>query len=178
MPTRARSAAVLALAAAALSTAFAGPARAAPLPPREPPFWLVVESLYAAPGADTSRGPGAGLRLGYRINDQVSTAVGFETLFARGGPVTGLSAGFEAMLDITPIAPFFELSLVRADPLERTGFSLAQRTGFGADLRLWRGFSLGAVVRYLSPLDAQVPLSGSLAGIELGLRFTIVPGAF
>ena len=157
----------------------ASTARAAPPRPISSPLWLVLEGVYAAPGGEPSRGPGGALRLGYRFTDQLSSAVGFETLFARGGPVTGLSAGFEATLDSTPIAPFLELSLVRADPVSRAGFSLAQRTGFGADWRLSRAVALGAVVRYFSPLDNEAPLGGtSLAGIELAFRLVLIPGAF
>jgi len=153
---------------------------AVPVPrPRDPPLWLVVEALYAAPGGESSRGPGAGARLGYRITDQVSTAIGFSSLFARGGLVTALAAGFEATLDATPVAPFIELSLVRTDPPERVGFSLAQRSGFGFDWRFARGLSLGLVVRYFAALDAtDAPVAASsMNGIEFGLRLLAVPGA-
>ena len=153
--------------------------RASPMRAGTQPIWLVLEGLYAAPGGEPSRGGGAGVRAGYRVTDQVSAALGFETLFARGGPVTGISAGFEAMLDSTPIAPFLELSLVRADPFSRAGFSLAQRSGFGADWKLSPAFAVGAVVRYFAPLDAAGPLAGTgIAGIEFGLRIVLVPGAF
>src|SRR5207237_557352 len=122
------------LRAASFALLCALPAAAAPLR-GQPPVWLVVEGLYAQPGGDPSRGPGAGLRLGYRFTDQLSSAVGFSTLLARGGAVTALAAGFEAMLDSTPVAPFIELSFLRVDPSQRAGFSLAQRSGFGADWR-------------------------------------------
>jgi hypothetical protein len=147
---------------------------------KEPPVWLALEGLYAQPGPDPTRGAGLGARLGYRLTDQVSTAVGFSTLFSRGGPVTALAAGFEAVLDITPVAPFLELSLLRVDPPGRAGFSLAQRSGFGADLRLTRAMAIGAVVRYVTALDADVPLGlgTGLTGLEFGLRFVFVPGAF
>src|SRR5437867_8573744 len=84
-------------------------AQAAPLPSGKSPVWIALEGIYAEPGGDSSRGPGGGLRLGYRFTDQLSAAVGFSTLFARGGPVTATAAGFEAMLDSTPIAPFLEV---------------------------------------------------------------------
>jgi hypothetical protein len=164
---------LLALCAAAL----ARPAAAAPLPRGQPPLWLALEGLYAEPGGDASRGPGAGLRLGYRFTDQFSAVVGFSTLLPRGGPLTNVAAGFEATLDDTPIAPFLELSVLRADPVGRAGFTLAQRTGFGADVRLAPGVAVGAVVRYVTPLDPEPGLSGSsLSGLELGLRLVLVPG--
>ena len=173
MPARPRRTALLCACALSLG------ARAAPTTSVPNPFWVVLEGLYAAPGGDPSRGPGVGLRLGYRVSDQVSTAIGFETLLARGGPVTGISAGFEAMLDSTPIAPFLELSLVRADPFERAGFSLAQRSGFGADWKLSPACSLGAVVRYFMVLDAAANVSATgLSGLELGVRLVLFPGAF
>jgi hypothetical protein len=145
----------------------------------EAPLWLVVEGLYGSPGNDGSRGPGAAVRAGIRFTDQVSSAIGFETLFARGGPVTGLSAGFEAMLDSTPLAPFFELSVVRTNPSSRVGYTLAQRTGFGADFRVSKTVALGAVVRYFQPLDNDAPLGGTaLAGLEMGLRLVLTASIF
>src|SRR5437867_7252294 len=127
----------MALRAALCGLLFALPAAAAP-PQGQPRVWLVVEGLYAQPGGDPSRGPGGGLRIGYRLTDQLSSGVGFSTLAARGGPVTAIAAGFEAMLDSTPVAPFIELSVLRVDPSGRAGFSLAQRSGFGADWRTSR----------------------------------------
>lgn len=162
----------------ALLLLAAGPARSAPLRPGEPPVWVAVEGLFGEPGASASRGGGAGLRIGYRLNDQLSTAAGFATLFARGGPVTMLAAGLEATLDSTPISPFLELSVMRADPVGRTGFTLAQRSGFGADLRIKPGVALGAVVRYVTPLDSDgLLLTTGLAGLEFGLRFVFTPAA-
>lgn len=165
---------------AALLTLTLGTAAHASAPGREPPVWLALEGLYAQPGQDPTRGAGLGARIGYRVTDQLSTAAGFSTLLARSGPVTALAAGFEAILDITPVAPFLELSLLRVDPPGRAGFSLAQRSGFGADLRLSRGMAIGAVVRYVTALDADVPLGvgTGLTGLEFGLRLVLVPGAF
>src|SRR5437867_9073941 len=56
-------------------------AQAAPLPRGQSPVWIALEGIYAEPGGDSSRGPGGGLRLGYRFTDQLSAAVGFSTLF-------------------------------------------------------------------------------------------------
>ena len=160
----------------ALLLLVGGSASAAPLRPGEPPVWVAVEALLGEPGAVGSRGGGAGLRIGYRLNDQLSTAAGFATLFTRGGPVTLLAAGIEATLDATPIAPFLELSVLRADPVGRTGFTLAQRSGFGADFKIKPGVALGAVVRYVTPLDAEgALLTTGLAGLEFGLRFVFTP---
>src|SRR5688572_22153161 len=103
MRRRALGAQLPAAAAAALALAvlaLAGPpAGAAPLGARAPRLWLSMEGLFGEPGGDTSRGGGAGLRLGLRLTDQLSMAGGFTTLFARRGVVTGLAAGFEATLD-------------------------------------------------------------------------------
>lgn len=155
------------------------PALAAPLKAAQPPVWIAVEGLFAQPGADLSRGGGGGLRLGYRITDQISIAGGFATLLAHGRPVTLLAAGLEATLDSTPIAPFLELSILRADPVARTDFTLAQRTGFGADYLIGRGVAIGAVVRYVAPLDPAGTLAASsVRGLELGLRLVLTPGLF
>ncbi len=83
------------------------------------------------------------------------------------------------MLDSTPLAPFVELSIVRANPQGRVGYTLAQRTGFGVDYRVSKALALGAVVRYFQPLDNDAPLGGTaLAGIEMGLRLVLFPAAF
>ena len=155
------------------------PAAATSVRPAQPPLWLSVEGLFSQPGADLSRGGGGGLRLGYRITDQISVAGGFSTLLAHNHPITMAAAGLEATLDSTPIAPFLELSILRADPVGRTDFTLAQRTGFGADYLLGRGVAIGAVVRYVTPLDSGGNLAASqLAGLEVGLRLVLTPGLF
>ena len=164
------------LLASALCLACAGRASAAPLRPSDPALSFVLEGLYGVPGAEASRGAGAGLRVGYRVNDQVQTAAGFSTTLAHGKPVTLLAAGFEAVLDLTPIAPFLELSVVRADPADRVGYSLATRTGFGADYRFSKSMAVGAVLRYFTPLDASGPLVGSLPNqFEFALRLVLIP---
>jgi hypothetical protein len=166
------------VAACLLAIACALPAKAEPLRPGLPPLWLTLEGLFAQPGGDASRGPGAGVGLGYRLADQLAGTASFSTLFAPKGPVTSLAAGFEALLDTTPIAPFLELSLLRVNPVERTGFTVAVRTGFGADLQVARGLSIGAVVRYVTPLDTEIPVTASgFSGLEFGLRFVIAPAA-
>ena len=163
-----------------MALALAGPpALAASQKPLQPPLWIAVEGLFAQPGADLSRGAGGGLRLGYRITDQISAAGGFATLLAHGSPVTLFALGLEATLDSTPIAPFLELSILRADPVGRTDFTLAQRTGFGADYSLRRGVAIGAVVRYVTPLDSGGTLAASsITGLEFGLRLVLTPGLF
>ena len=173
MQARAALPSLVALALAAL------PAFGAPLKPSQPPVWVAVEGIFGQPGADLSRGGGGGLRLGYRITDQISVAGGFSTLLAHGKPVTMAAAGLEATLDSTPIAPFLELSILRADPVSRTDFTLAQRTGFGADYLVGRGVAIGAVVRYVTPLDSGGNLAAApVAGLEIGLRLVFTPGLF
>jgi len=144
-----------------------------------------METSYLQPQGDaTSRGGGAGFSLGYRLTDQLSAVGGASASLLwstppDGGPrerhrLTMLSAGLEALLDATPIAPFLDLSLVRLLPGSAAGYSLATRVSLGADWRFAAPFALGLAFRNLTPLDNSGAVSG-LGGAEVALRLTWLP---
>ena len=158
---------------------------AAPLLPGEGRVSVRLETTYLQPEGDaTIRGGGAGLSLAYRLTDQLSAVGGASasllwSLPADGGPrqmqrLTMLSAGLEAMLDSTPIAPFLELCLVRLLPGDVAGYSLATRLALGADWRFAAPFALGLGVRTLTPLDGAGGIT-SVPGTEVALRLTWLP---
>ena len=158
---------------------------AAPLLPGDGRTLVRLETSYLQPQGDTSsRGGGAGFSLGYRLTDQVSAVGGASASLlwstpADGGPrerhrLTMVSAGLEALLDATPIAPFLDLCLVRLFPESATGYSLATRVSLGADWRFAVPFALGLAVRTLTPLDNSSAVTG-LGGTEVALRFTWLP---
>jgi hypothetical protein len=157
---------------------------AAPLPPGEARMSVRLETAYLQPEGDaSSRGGGAGLSIGYRLTDQLSAVGGASasllwSLPADGGPrqrqrLTMISAGLEALLDSTPIAPFLELCLVWLLPESAAGYSLATRTSLGADWRIAAPFALGLAARTLTPLDSG---GVSSLGVEIALRFVWTPG--
>jgi len=159
---------------------------AAPLRPGEAALSVRLETAYLQPDVDASRrGGGAGLSLGYRLTDQLSVVGGASASLlwfppGAGGArqtqrVTMASAGLEALLDTTPIAPFLELCMVRLFPEGAAGYSLATRTSLGADWLFSAPFALGLVVRTLTPLDS--PGGVTALGAEVALRFTWTPAA-
>jgi len=158
---------------------------AAPLRPGDAALSVRVETAYVQPDGDSSaRGGGAGVSLGYRLTDQLSAVAGASrsllwVLPAAGGPrqsqpLTMASAGVEALLDATPIAPFLEFCVVRLLPESAAGYSLATRTSVGADWRISAPFAVGLAVRTLTPLDGSGV--SALGGLEIALRFTWLPG--
>ena len=159
---------------------------AAPLRPGDAALSVRLETAYLQPDNDSSsRGGGAGLSLGYRLTDQLSATGGASasllwSLPAAGGPrnrqrLTMVFAGLEALLDVTPIAPFLELCMVRLLPESAAGYSLAARTSLGADWLFAERFALGLSVRTLTPLDTAGGVT-ALAGTEIALRFIWTPG--
>jgi hypothetical protein len=159
---------------------------AAPLRPGAPALALRLETAYVDPGDSSARGGGAGISAGYRLTDQLSVVAGASRsrlwlLPPGGGPrqsrsLSMISAGLEALLDATPIAPFLELCMVRLMPEHAAGYSLAVRTALGADWRLAPAFAVGLAVRTLSPLDGIGGLT-AVGGTEIAARFTWMPGA-
>ena|GEM_PF-1102889 len=158
---------------------------AAPLLPGEERVSLRLKTSYLQPQGDaTSRGGGAGLSLGYRLTDQVFLVAGGSASLlwatpAEGGPrerhrLTMVSAGLEALLDATPVAPFLDLCLVRLLPQSAAGYSVATRVSLGADWWFAAPFALGLAVRTLTPLDNANAVTG-VGGIEIALRFTWLP---
>jgi hypothetical protein len=160
---------------------------AAPLRPGDAALSVRLETAYLQPDGDaTTRGGGAGLSLGYRLTDQLSVVGGASAslLWSAPGPggarqtqrLTMASAGLEALLDATPVAPFLELSIVRLLPESAAGYSLATRTSVGADWLFSVPFALGLVVRTLTPLDSPGGVTAPF-GTEIALRFTWTPAA-
>jgi len=172
----------------ALCAVLALPAAAAPLRSGSPALSLRVETAYVEPGdgSSSSRGAGAGVGAAWRLTDQLSVVGGTSQslLSVRqlpGGPrvargLTMISAGLEAMLDATPIAPFLQLCFVQLLPQTAAGYSLATRTALGADWRIAPAFALGLSVRTLTPLDSPSGVT-PLGGTEIAARFVWVPGA-
>jgi hypothetical protein len=160
---------------------------AAPLRPGDPALSVRLETAYLQPDGDSSsRGGGAGLSLGYRLTDQLKAVGGASASLlwsvpAGGGPrqrqrLAMISAGLEALLDATPVAPFLELSVVRLLPEAAAGYSLATRTSLGADWLFAAPFALGLAVRQLTPLDGPGSVT-ALSGTEIALRFTWTPAS-
>ena len=157
----------------------------APVRAGEGSFSLRVETAYLQPD-EGIRGGDAGVALAYRLTDQLSVVGGASAGLLWSSPVGGApavrqhvtmaSAGLEALLDATPIAPFLELCVVRLLPETAAGYSLATRTSLGADLRIAPPVAVGLAVRTLTPLDAPGGVT-ALGGTEIALRFTWTPGA-
>jgi len=160
---------------------------AAPLRFGEAALFMRLETAYLQPDGDaTKRGAGAGLSLGYRLTDQLSVVGGASASLLWSAPGAGgarqtqrltmASAGLEALLDATPVAPFLELCIVRLLPESAAGYSLATRTSVGADWLFSAPFALGLAVRTLTPLDGAGGVT-ALGGTEIALRFTWTPAA-
>lgn len=175
-PGRQRVASAVVIRAPALlaAAAFATSAARADQKPGPHPLSVAVEALYAGPsGAAAVRAGGGGaLRLGWSLTDQISL-VGDAAFFALrgGGTAQSLAFGLQALLDATPIAPFVEVTVLRLIPFEQLGYSLATRTGLGADWRFSPHAALGAVVRYITPLDDAGGLDHST--LQAGLRLVL-----
>lgn len=158
---------------------------AAPLRPGDAAISVRMETMYVQPDIDASgRGGGAGASLAYHLTDQLSAVVGASesllSLPAAGDQrqtqhLTMVVAGLEALFDATPIAPFFELCLVRLVP-RTAGYSVAARTALGADWRFTRPLALGLAVRVLTPLNSR-PDAPVSAGAEVAVRLTWIPGS-
>ena len=141
---------------------------------KRPLLSLILESVYSQPGnALVRQAFGPGLSAAYRLTDQLSVIGGASLLGSRAGRLTTLSFGLQATLDITPVEPFLDLAVVQLGPEGRAGYSLATRTGGGADWLLSKSFSLGLAVRTLAPLNGTIVV----AGTEVSLRFVVRPGA-
>ncbi|MFL5309450.1 MAG: hypothetical protein ACJ79H_03240 [Myxococcales bacterium] len=160
---------------------------AAPLRPGDAALSVRLETAYLQPDGDaTRRGGGAGLSFGYRLTDQLSVVGGASasllwSLPDAGGTqkrqrLTMVSAGLEALLDATPVAPFLELCMVRLLPESAAGYSLATRTSLGADWLFSAPFAVGLAVRTLTPLDNSGAVNLPF-GTEVALRFTWTPAA-
>lgn len=152
------------------------PVAAAPLPAGAPRLQLRFEGIFGQPTTLLGARPGAGVGLGYRLTDQLSIIGDAATRAAPGGGINSVAAGLQATLDATPVSPYFELAVVDLSNRAALGYSLATRTGLGADWAFSRALAVGLVVRSYTPFD---PVAGNttLAGLEAALRFVYTPGA-
>jgi hypothetical protein len=155
---------------------FAFPAAAAPLASGTPRLQLRLEGLVGQPNTDFATRAGGGLGAGFRLTDQLWVVADFASRAAPGGGINSVAAGLQATLDATPISPYLELAMVEFVSHEGLGYSLATRTGAGADWMFSRAMGVGVAVRIYTALDPQ-PGSPTVAGFEGALRFIYTPGA-
>ena len=150
------------------------PAAAAPLPQAAPRLTLRVEGIFGQPTTLLGARGGAGFGAGWRLTDQLSVIADASQRALPGGGSTSVAAGLQATLDITPIAPCLELAMVEFTNSKALGYSLAMRTGAGADWQLSRWLALGLMVRTYAAFDAE---DGTLTGLEAALRLVFTLGA-
>jgi hypothetical protein len=158
---------------AALALFVTLPAAAAPLKEDAPRLQLRVEALAGQPTSLLGARAGLGLGAALQVTDQVSLIADGQSRPAPGGGIHSLALGLSATLDITPIEPYIEVAVAALTNRAVLGYSLAARTGAGADVRLSRAFAIGAVVRTYTPFNGDT----AVAGFEAALRFTFIPGA-
>ena len=161
-------------------TLLASPVQAARQRPGPPALSVRLEGLFGQPtGLLGVRGGGA-IGLGYRLTDQLALVGDAAQRAGPGGGIRSLALGIQATLDATPIAPYIELCVVNLGPQDTLGYSLATRTGLGADYHLTGAWATGLVLRTLIALDPVTDRRGNLVtsgGTEVALRFTFTPGA-
>lgn len=149
---------------------------AAPLQSKSAAFSVRLEGLLGQPTTLLGVRGGGGFGLGYRLTDQLSLIADAGQRAAPGGGIGSLAFGLSATLDITPLSPFLELAVVQLTNREALGYSLATRTGAGADWQVTRAVAVGVVVRTYSAFDPEGD-NAALAGIEGVLRLIWTPGA-
>jgi hypothetical protein len=149
---------------------------AAPLPPGTPQFSLRLEGLFGQPTTQLGARGGAGIGAAFRMTDQVYVMADLAQRAARGGGIGSAAVGLQATLDATPIAPYLELAIVQFTNRAALGYSLATRTGGGADWQLTPSLALGVVVRTYTAFDPEGD-NPTLAGLEAALRLVFTPGA-
>jgi len=155
---------------------LAFPAAAAPLPSAAPALQLRLEGLFGQPTTLLGLRGGGGVGLGYRLTDQLWLIADAGERAAPGGGIASIAAGLQATLDATPVAPYLELAIVQLSNRAALGYSLATRTGLGADWFFSRTLALGLVVRTYTAFD-PVGNDSTLAGLEAAFRLVYMPGA-
>ncbi|HYY53004.1 MAG TPA: hypothetical protein VE755_09035 [Myxococcales bacterium] len=158
----------------ALLLAF--PAGAAPLKEGTPHLQLRLEGLLGQPTTQLGTRGGIGLGVGWRMTDQLWIIGDAGQRAAPGGGIGSLAFGLQATLDATPISPYLEVAMVDLSNRKALGYSLATRTGLGADWMFSRGAGIGIVVRTYTALD-PVNDSPTVAGLEGAVRLVLTPGA-
>ena len=149
---------------------------AAPLPAGTPHLSLKLEGLFGQPTTLLGARGGAGAGVAWRMTDQISLMADLAQRAARGGGIGSVAVGLQATLDATPIAPYLELAIVQFTNREALGYSLATRTGAGADWQITPSLALGLVVRTYTAFDPEGQ-NDTLAGLEAALRLVFTPGA-
>ena len=162
------------LPAAVLAAAL--PASAGPLTPGEPRLNIRLEGLFGQPSTLYGVRGGGGAGLGYRLSDQLWIIGDAETRAAPFGGISSLAFGLQATLDATPVSPYLELAVVDLSNRRALGYSLATRTGVGADWQFSRRAAVGIVVRTYAAFDPEDGNS-TLSGLEGILRLVFTPGA-
>ena len=152
------------------------PAAAAPLGKAEPQLQLRLEGIVGQPTTLLGLRGGGGVGLGYRMTDQLWLIADAAERAAPGGGIASVAAGLQATLDATPVAPYLEVTVVRLSNRAALGYSLATRTGLGADWAISRALALGLVVRTYTPFDPELN-NATLAGLEAVVRLVLTPGA-
>ncbi len=155
------------------------PLRAAPLRSGLPALSLRLEGIFGQPTGLLGVRGGGGIGVGYRLSDQLAIIADAAQRAGPGGGIGSLAFGIQATLDATPVSPYIEFAVVDLTPQKTLGYSLATRTGLGADYHLSRSWLIGLVVRTLIAVNADSDLSRNLVttgGTEAALRFTYLPG--
>ena len=160
----------------ALALLLAFPAGAAPLARGSPHLQLRLEGLFGQPTTQLGVRGGLGLGLGWRMTDQLWIVADGAQRAAPGGGIGSLGVGLQATLDATPISPYLEVAIVDLSNRKALGYSLATRTGLGADWMFSRAAGIGVVVRTYTALDPEKD-NPTLAGVEAAFRFVLTPGA-
>jgi hypothetical protein len=155
---------------------FAFPAAAAPLRPGTPHLQLRLEGLFGQPTTRLGVRGGFALGAGWRMTDQLWVFGDAGARAAPGGGIGSLAVGIQATLDATPIAPYVELAVVDLSNRKALGYSLATRTGIGADWMFSRAAGLGVVVRTYTAFDPESDYP-TVAGLEAAFRLVLTPGA-
>jgi hypothetical protein len=111
------------------------------------------------------------------MNDQLWVFGDAAQRAAPGGGIGSLALGLQATLDATPVSPYLEVAMVDLSNRATLGYSLAARTGVGADWMFSRAAGLGVVVRTYAAFD-PVNDNPTVAGVEAAFRLVLNPGAF
>lgn len=155
---------------------LAFPAAAAPLRPGTPQLQLRLEGLFGQPTTQLGVRGGLGVGAGWRMTDQLWIFGDAGQRAAPGGGIGSLAFGVQGTLDATPISPYLELAVVELSNRKTLGYSLATRTGVGADWMFARAVGIGVVVRTYTAFDPEKD-NPTLAGLEAAVRLVVNPGA-
>ncbi|MGZ6124154.1 MAG: hypothetical protein ACXWLR_04290 [Myxococcales bacterium] len=159
---------------AAVLVAF--PAAAAPLPPGTPHLQLRLEGLFGQPTTNLGVRGGVAAGAAWRMTDQLWVFGDAGQRAAPGGGIGSVALGLQATLDATPISPYLEVAMVDLSNRAALGYSLAARTGVGADWMFSRAAGIGVVVRTYAAFD-PVNDNPTVAGLEAAFRLVVNPGA-